>query len=857
MSRAPKIWCHSLAMALLLTLLGAAFAASPINWTETTGIQWCSDGKSPDWVPKSADPFGAGVDGGCARTPPTWTLEKVVAACETLCAPVDAVPGFTLYPGAHQGGPPTRNLTECCFRTGGVGQKPTCSAAACKGTRCYQKKPDPPPPPPPPPSNITVAVGRRPYIFEQTGHLLVRSATASAGTCTVAAKLVGSAAVLSNGSWTLTLGTDTVASFPFSLSPLPASIYDEVQITIDCPSIGWKTQRFRSFQRAPAAGAPARSVTQVDALTRTMRVGGEPFLSVGWYYSIFDNGGRNLTEFVAQQAQAGVNTLLLYTFPLMMLHGKADLQREVLDACDAVGMKVWMDLAIFVPKLALNSTQDWADFTAVVKNVRDHPATLGYYLCDDCWGHNPALQAKVYRAIKLLDPYHVTAGAGGTSAAFSDGESAGGHLRLSLDVPLLENYNEVLSTRISPSSMENSGRDFPNYWTAFVNCPWSESSNQMGLGEYHVGHTSAGAPQVYSAHRMRTTAYAGLVGDAGIANLVFFDYFTNTEDRLLHGVERIAQEMQDLKPSLLAPLTTPQPSISVATAGLRARAWSEDVRGSTTVCIHAIVLNSLNAFQPVNATLTFAGLPESIKASLPFEGDADREVGVSSGTIHDMIAPNDVNVYRIGCTVPPPEKTNLSPNPGFELPSLMGGVTGWSGGRAGWANDDHHDLRARMVLDTTNPHQGRYSLRITVPTAAPLVQPWAEECAPECNAGSDGFLLVPHTSFRISVWARCDSAAGTMRLELLTGHWAQDPVEAAAFHTVGAYVANQSLVASTVNASWQRVSASVSAAGVSHRPITPGGIDSPGRFLQLRLSGGPGMMFLDNAFIGANVTEDD
>ena len=58
---------------------------------------------------------------------------------------------------------------------------------------------------------------------------------------------------------------------------------------------------------------------------------------------------------------------------------------------------------------------------------------------------------------------------------------------------------------------------------------------------------------------MRATAYAGLVGDARIANLVFFDYFTNTEDRLLHGVENIAEEMADLKPSLLAPVTVAQP----------------------------------------------------------------------------------------------------------------------------------------------------------------------------------------------------------------------------------------------------------------------------------------------------------
>ena len=104
---------------------------------------------------------------------------------------------------------------------------------------------------------------------------------------------------------------------------------------------------------------------------------------VGWYYSLFDNGETNLTEFVAAQARAGVNTLLLYTFPLLMLHGKAGMQREVLAACDAVGMKVLMDFQYFVPLIGgSNTTKDWADFVSVLEAVRGHPATLGYYLCE-------------------------------------------------------------------------------------------------------------------------------------------------------------------------------------------------------------------------------------------------------------------------------------------------------------------------------------------------------------------------------------------------------------------------------------------------------------------------------------------
>eukprot|EP01043_Picozoa_sp_COSAG02_P006454 COSAG02_NODE_183_length_30560_cov_8.912695_27_plen_454_part_00 len=365
-----------------------------INWTETAGIKWCSDGRSPDWLPPSKSPLGAGYYEGCPAVPSNWSMAKGVAACEKLCTPVKQCLGFTWYPSAALGGAATKNTSVCCFRTGGVDQKPACNSdPSCMGTRCFQKFPPPPPPPPPPAANVTVAVGRRPYVLESTAHVLVRITASSPATqansedsCSVSAVLVSSGTVLSNGTWAVGLedvaaaptSDGFVTSFSFGLQELPASIDDSLNVTIDCPTLGWRTERFRSFQRAPAAGAPKRSISQVDHFTRSLRVDGEPFLAVGWYYSIFDNGERNLTEFVAQQARAGVNTLLLYTFPELILHGKAALQRQVLDACDAVGMKVWMDVERLLPLVTgANTTEDWTNFSAVINDVKDHPATLG------------------------------------------------------------------------------------------------------------------------------------------------------------------------------------------------------------------------------------------------------------------------------------------------------------------------------------------------------------------------------------------------------------------------------------------------------------------------------------------------
>ena len=113
--------------------------------------------------------------------------------------------------------------------------------------------------------------------------------------------------------------------------------------------------------------------------------------------------------------------MMIYTLPLLLLHGEAwaTMLAEALDACEAVGMKVLMDieqitppnasrhdlardLGCFLPKSGsglhssqewlsnivcgqvANSTADWSSVIRVVDNVKEHPATLGYYICGAC-----------------------------------------------------------------------------------------------------------------------------------------------------------------------------------------------------------------------------------------------------------------------------------------------------------------------------------------------------------------------------------------------------------------------------------------------------------------------------------------
>ena len=72
--------------------------------------------------------------------------------------------------------------------------------------------------------------------------------------------------------------------------------------------------------------------------------------------------------------------------------------------------------------------------TMIEKNValvKDHPALLAYYLCDDC-GPGQAMAA-AYNTIRQLDPYHLTVGAGfaGNKAQYTDAQLlAGGQKKL-------------------------------------------------------------------------------------------------------------------------------------------------------------------------------------------------------------------------------------------------------------------------------------------------------------------------------------------------------------------------------------------------------------------------------------------
>lgn len=661
-------------------------------------------------------------------------------------------------------------------------------------------------------SVATVAIGRRPYLREESGHILIETSFESIGinerlerntyfrkgsdSCVVNASLETCGVDL--GKWTM--GMNDKATFEFSLASVPKSTRpDTLIVDFRCRLESVTFRKYRSFLKLPQEdnGVPT-SFTQVDHRTRSIRYSEDTFSMVGWYYSLYDNSGENLTSLIARQARNGINTMLLYTMPYLSLQGPRfiEMEREILDASQAVGMKIIMDIEGL-------TVQNQSEMHRVIERIKYHPSNIGYYLCDDCCGTTtPELIRNLSAYVRSIDPYHLMYGATNCNpSTYGERETLGpngNHEGVGLDVALVENYNDQLTSRVLPGSYENNVRNWPMQWEPIFNCPWSESSNQ---NDSEV----SGLPY-FSENQMRSLTYSGLVGKAEMSDILFFNLWTNTEDRLVHEGGVIAQEFLDLMPSLTYQFPSTQPKVSFIDTldSIYGRAY-EEVMMNATICIHFLVLNTLNKFQAFTALLKDArGLltteTANISVVLPYEGNADRYVKMVSGILEDVIEPNGVSIYRIGCTPKPPAdgSHNISPNPSFEAIDLLGGIKYWSGGRAGYFGEDiHRDSRARMYSSTIRPQHGRYSLRINIPTTVPLVVPWASTST---ETSTSGFPLPSNANLRLRMYVRTDFmfAKSYAEVSIVSGDWRLDKVFAKAYVARGEYVRNQTYATITL-----------------------------------------------------------
>eukprot|EP01052_Picozoa_sp_SAG31_P004316 SAG31_NODE_178_length_21247_cov_11.492009_2_plen_421_part_00 len=243
---------------------------------------------------------------------------------------------------------------------------------------------------------VDVVVGRRPYINESQGALLLRTDDSLHGVpLAVTASL---AFAKRKWNWQLTPRNGS-SVLRFDLSGLPALINNDI-----CVQIVYSTGKVHQCRRlmrttAPPLGSTVEPV-QIDHHTQTFRVAGRPFIGTGWY--VGQQPSTNVTRFLnvlRPHAELGANMFVAEDTYNMAQDDKL----KLLDGAHAMNVKVIWSLRgkkghkfpdglgfgagvftnISEAEAMLVNTQWEANLRGNVTAVMNHPALLGFYICDD------------------------------------------------------------------------------------------------------------------------------------------------------------------------------------------------------------------------------------------------------------------------------------------------------------------------------------------------------------------------------------------------------------------------------------------------------------------------------------------
>ena len=203
---------------------------------------------------------------------------------------------------------------------------------------------------------------------------------------------------------------------PFALDRLPEQLHNDMIINVT--GAGIKSSLRRRFARAWKANST--NTVQVDHSTRGLLLDGKPWAILGWYvypYTSFEGprggpcdpknntnksapiygdcirwGIGNMTLQMERMADRGVTAIMPYNFnpyehdgigglPIDELRG---LILKYFDEAHRHGLKILHHLASMELDRGHYTNVTLAQLQETVALVKDHPALLAYYFCDDC-----------------------------------------------------------------------------------------------------------------------------------------------------------------------------------------------------------------------------------------------------------------------------------------------------------------------------------------------------------------------------------------------------------------------------------------------------------------------------------------
>jgi hypothetical protein len=479
-------------------------------------------------------------------------------------------------------------------------------------------------------SLVDLAVGKRPYINEDVGHLLVRTNCLAQGEtvghdlCQAGVRVNATLrAVGMTWSWGMIPGD---RALPFNMSQLPANVHQDLDVTVVFGQ--YVIHRLVRFMRVTTTSDITHAV-QVDHWTKTLAVGGRTFLGSGYYFGSYSPADLlKLSGELPVLVSRGVNMGVMLTLP----GSNSSVQRVFFDAAAAAGFKVIWPL-FMMTSLDANQTKQ-------VQALRREPSLLGYYIADDgCKAHGwISLLAQGYVDLKRVDPLHATFGSVNCDSPwlFSDKPSflppnasaakavvlpplTQPRTQLSLEVPLLENYGHL-------SGQMDTGR-----WSGG---PKRDGDFRHGIPFSPIGNCLSPSEMpaaTFSAGLWMGVVLAEVYYSAGWVAVPFVNM--SGWDR---AIGQYVHEQQAFGPAHLARFGNTRLDVALTpNATLRGKAWYDADQG----CAFVAVVQGGGGATPLRFNATVL---KAFNHRLVF------------GTVSSEIGPNEAKVLKVTTGPPPP-----------------------------------------------------------------------------------------------------------------------------------------------------------------------------------------------------------
>ena len=444
-----------------------------------------------------------------------------------------------------------------------------------------------------------------------------------------------------------------------------------------------------------------------------------PFLAVGWFNSAFTYAMEGTADSSLAPAPQDASPLLINGADRVKEWGRKginlvrmgwrsppELMLAELDHMHATG--VYAMISVPTPghcnetakpgKPARNCTADYEHMLGNMTVVKDHPATWGYYICacsvslclastacthnavltapwlcftcsssvvhahvgDDCCAGYEYLKelAVVYRMMKAIDPYHLTAGAleCGEMHAFQEPQ-------LSLDAPMRENYRPDLTFHANDGTVRG-GSD------GILRMPPLTFEPIINMAD------AVRQPRPFLA---QTAAWLGVItADMPMQNWYVYNRIMYMRWMLEDSTAALNAQILELTPSLLGSVTTVHPVVTVLEGDdwIRARAWRDvsfEAQRPGNLCVHLVVASV--GVKPGNFEIRLDGvcagdgsdaqdtddqkllLPACPKIGLNathlfnqyYAVPTIGKQGTHSLFVNDVLTPGSTSVYALGC----------------------------------------------------------------------------------------------------------------------------------------------------------------------------------------------------------------